>query len=517
MPALKRLVFILFFLTVVVKSLPAQNGLVYKWGETNIIDYSINDFLGEDQDFLYAYVSRGSYAKPVVYLNKYSARDYSFSKTIEIKILNPKGNEFAETGKQNVQCAAIKMINNRFFLFSSYQDKERNTNTFYVSEFNSNGESVSRPEEMYVIENTDKKSAGWFTIFFSGNLQRIGLLVKPVGYQETSLPYTVKVFDSNIKPLYKKEVTGNPAYVHGIYTIDDLGNIALTTHTEELTADDKRNTKGANNKFIITTIDAESGDVFYHSLLFPVEGNTGYMNSCLTKFNRNGEVICSGNMDYENNKVKTTDGYFFVKYSVKKQEPLVMKTVLFSGQFLDYYVQDGKKTGSKLLQDFECQNVFPAADGGAFLVFEKFYWGKDARSSGPVIIVKTNADGTAAWEKMILKDQPGDYNNGNYFRNLSFMAGDKLYIIYNDNPDNENSKSIKEIIPVKKDFYSSQVIVKSFTNGGDVQKENFVQPNNLKLIFRPGNTFYNVPHTVYTMIFENGCKCHRFGKINWKE
>lgn len=511
----RTLFILLMVLTGYINSLKAQAGLNFKVGEINIIDYRTLEFLGEDNEFLYSLVSRWTDGKKTLNVNKYLAKDYSFVKSPEIKILDPEGRDFPETEKPEVKCEAVKMFNGKFFLISSYFDKSRKSNTCFVSEFDGNGKPTTKPVPLHTITTGTNKNKGSFQVSFSKDNQYMAVVsYLDAGNKDGASTVNLKVFKTGADLLFTKDVLLPYRYYSGagVY-VSPIGDVVINTKTESLTSEEKKSAKGALTKYEMSTIEILSGNIFHHTILFPDEKNKCYTDDCNIRFDDNGNVICIGEIDSENGKAETTSGYYFIKYSTAKQEPLEKKTFYFTNSFLEKNIQDEKLHQSKHLKGFYLNLLFPATDGGFFLVFTNLVFGNVHSRSGSVIIVKTDATGAIAWEQMILKDQPGDYNNKNYYGCMAFMSGGKLRIIYNDNPDNINTQSIKDIKPVKDFYEGSKVFIKTYNNNGTVETDKFEQPTNLKLIFRPDDTFYNVPEVVYTMIFENGCKCHRFGKI----
>jgi len=188
---------------------------------------------------------------------------------------------------------------------------------------------------------------------------------------------------------------------------------------------------------------------------FAVDLGKSYINSADIKINtQNNNLICSGFYNDQDNEV--LKGLFY--FEIDNTGNVTRKN---NKDFPQEFVEEFKKNkGTKkdkknnddddlgLSKSFTVDKVYARADGGAYLLAEFYYTYTRCytTSSGTrcntyyihndILTVNISADGTIDWFHRIPKKQT-EVNIHKYSSYISTMYKDNLYVLFNDNPKNQ--------------------------------------------------------------------------------
>ncbi len=210
----------------------------------------------------------------------------------------------------------------------------------------------------------------------------------------------------------------------------------------------------------------------YHVIAYLNQGNEirdyevnlqgKFINDMQVSLTENGDIVGAGfYSDVSGSQIK---GSFFLSIDGQTKQIVKNSMLPFSFEFVTEGYSDGKKKraikkkekkarkgeedSGPELAEFEFRELIMREDGGALVLAEQYFIRShtryDAQSKSystyftyhyrDIIVVNINPDGTVAWNCRIPKNQNG--GNSHYFSYTSMVYGDKIYLLFNDHPNN---------------------------------------------------------------------------------
>ncbi len=466
-------------------------------------DYNLDKIVYEDKLSFYMLATSLQMENAKVFLKRFSIKDFTLENDVELSVPDAPGKKLAFEG--------LQAINDHLYLFSSYYDKEKKSNTLFVNSIDRNGKPDGELKEIDVTTEATRKFHGIYDLQVSKKETKIVTYRQEENFEKEPVKFTLKVFDNTFKLLWKKNVElkyTNEEYTFKSYSVDDNGNACVFAFVK-LSTEEKKKYNGDFFKYVLFVFSNEHGSMTEHTII-PPDNSIHFINAKYAVNDKN-EIIVAGVYDLENKIKGKMSGSFFFKLDPAKPEPLVYRSTPLSDTFLNSWMQDKKMQRSSLLEDYRCNTVYPTGDGGAMAIYATENGGGH---SGPVIIIRYKEDGSVAWEKIILKNQPGGMNNFAFSSQASFYDAKNLYIIYNDNPGNLTTKEAKEIKEVKDFEKESTIVMKSISADGTI--ENVQLPWKSaeieKIIFMPLHWYDIKPGLAYIEVWGGHCKSSANGK-----
>ncbi|CAN5869987.1 hypothetical protein BH11BAC7_BH11BAC7_34280 [soil metagenome] len=340
--------------------------------------------------------------------------------------------------------------------------------------------------------------------------------IEPFGKENGEFPdaygFKIRVIDSKMAKVWEKHV--RIPYSGGIFSVtdvvvDDLGNVYMVSKEWQPRKEAKAlRTEGKPDfRYHLYKYSANGEDEFE----MPVEFGDKFISAIDLKTNQNGDMIASG--FYSNSAISKSEetfgikGAFYICIHGKTNE---IKTQTFTA-FEKDFITEGlgarqKQKAEKVedgpeLDDYYMDELLFNPDGSATLIAEQYtdftnigyysngYGGTYASGHTyyhfkNILVITFNPDGSIKWKRKIQKDQTSADDGGRYSSYVFATIGDKLYFIYNDNPDNLNlmpREAIHKHVVTKK----AAVILAEIDNNGEVSKELLMNAERFELMVCP--------------------------------
>ena len=172
----------------------------------------------------------------------------------------------------------------------------------------------------------------------------------------------------------------------------------------------------------------------------------------------NGDIACAGFYSNIGSSYKTNSiaGAFYITVDQESTNVKLQNYKAFDDDFLSRFMSERDVEKGHEIQNITLRNLHFLNDGSAILLAEEYsahnelialsfddgyyttsqviglinYWFDN------IVIVKIDPDGIIKWADLILKKQHTREDAGQYSSFASAFIGDKIYLIYNDNPKN---------------------------------------------------------------------------------
>jgi len=507
-----------------------------KWG--NEIEASrrqtLSGIIGSDQSGFYALKTKqgmfsGSSAE--LTLERYD-NGANLLKSVELVLKD-------EPKKRNYE--DIINVNGKYYLFTSFPDSKTKLNSLYaqtmdmasltpnndtkkVADFDYSESSWrrNRGDFMTSTSKDDSKILAFYKLPFDrGEKKRIGFVVldnlmNKIWGRDLTLPYNDELCDiERIR-------------------VDNEGKVYLQCVVYKEKRRKKRH--GEPNYEYVLLCYRDGSDK-------PDEYNINLQGKFLTDMQfsvRNSkDIICAG--FYSDKGAYSIKGAFYLTIDGTSKE---IKKQSYKEFSIDAIVENlterqKKKVEKKLekgkeveLYDYDLDNIIMREDGGALLYGEQYFVNVVTTTQpGPngtfttitnyyynyndIIVVSVNPQGDIDWVTKIPKRQVTMNDNGFYSSYYNFLRNDRIYFLFNDNPENllektNDSKKYKNFSGGK----NSVVVLAELDYNGNYTKEALFKSADAEVIIRPKVCSEISRDEV--VIFGQRRKTQRFAKIFFK-
>lgn len=238
---------------------------------------------------------------------------------------------------------------------------------------------------------------------------------------------TVRVIATVYKDIKRKVRQGKPNYEYHFFVVFDKGK-DFREHTVSL------------------------GDKFITDMRFA--------------YRPNGDIACAGFYSDKRSvmNVFTIAGAFYILIEPESTNIKLENYKEFDKEFLAHFMREAAAERGKELQNINLRSLDFLEDGSAILIAEEFleyktgfsittityeyhstYYIKTMTTTTSlwmmyeydnILALRINTDGEIEWAKVIPKKQHTAVDGGSYSSFVQVYVGDKIYLIYNDNPKN---------------------------------------------------------------------------------
>jgi hypothetical protein len=425
-----------------------------KWGKefTAPRNSSLSDIIGFDKSGFYVLRGRaGLFTSSTLSLERFD-KNLNKAKSIDL--------ELVEGGKKSY-LEEILHLNGRLLMFSSFPDQSTKNNILFVHnvskqtlmpDFNSKKKLA---EINY--EGNSKRNSGSFSFRLSNDSSKI-LIFYALPYEfGDPEKFGFLVLDNQLNTLWKKDIV--LPYRDDLFDIettkvDNYGNAYMLG----LLFKDKRRErrKGEANyeyKVLSYTDGGENSNEYSVSL------PDRFLTDMQIGVRANKDIVCAG--FYSEMGTLSIRGTFFLSIDAKTKE---IKTKSFKEFDIDFITQNmtereadraKRKEGRGReveLYEYDLDKLIVRSDGGAMLIGEQFFVKTQTYTTyinrmpttrtvtyynyNDIIMVNIDPTGNIDWAIKVPKRQVS-IDDGGFFSSYAMAINkDKIYFVYNDNPDN---------------------------------------------------------------------------------
>ncbi|HCT29916.1 MAG TPA: hypothetical protein DIW31_04120 [Bacteroidales bacterium] len=504
-----------------------------KWG--NEIEASrrqtLSGIIGSDQSGFYALKTKhGMFfgLSTELTIEKYD-NNANLLKSVELTLTDePKKRSYED----------IIKVNDKYYLFTSFTDSKTKLNSLYVQTI----------DMASLTPNNDKKKVADFDYSESSWKRNRGDFLT-----------TTSKDDSKVLAFYKLPFDRGEKKRIGFSVLDNSMNkiwsrdLALP-YNDELCDIERIRVDNEGKVYVQCTVYKEKrrakrhGEPNYEYVLLCYKNGSekpdDYKISLQGKFladmqfsvRNSKDIICAG--FYSEKGTFSIKGAFYLTIDGSSKEIIKQSYKEFS---IDALVENlterqKKKVERKLekgkeveLYEYDLDNIIMREDGGALLYGEQYFVNAvTTTQTGPngvittitnyyynyndIIIVSVNPGGDIEWVTKIPKRQVTVNDNGFYSSYYNFLRNDKIYFLFNDNPQNllektNDSKKYKNFSGGK----NSVVVLAELDYNGNYTKDALFKSADAEVIIRPKVCSEISKDEV--VIFGQRRKTQRFAKI----
>ncbi len=356
----------------------------------------------------------------------------------------------------------------KLWLFSSYLNRSQDELQLYLSYINPKSlERIGEERQIAAVKRSGRlfKSEGHFDLRFSKGKERMAIITHYPFAKNEFEKVKVNLFSSTTGEVQWEKEFEIP-YKEDLFAIESTridgdGNFYVLgkRYADGLVGKMKETKDGEKNYGYVIVGYFNNGQ---DQRNFELQLEDKYISDLQLAINQKGEMICAG--FYTNTDRSGLSGSYFMRLNPLTKEVITQSLKEFNIDFVTQnFSQKAKKKAKKReakgkevgLTKYELDEMVLRDDGGVMLIGEQYFVEVVSYSrQGPngmttmqttnhyyhndIIVVNINAQGQIEWTDKIPKRQHTTNDGGFYNSYLLGARGDKIFIIFNDNPKNLN-------------------------------------------------------------------------------
>ncbi|MDB5227573.1 MAG: hypothetical protein JWN78_1766 [Bacteroidota bacterium] len=415
----------------------------------------------------------------------------------------------------------IYYAKNNFLIFLSRHEKKSDETKYYVANMDMNG-SVGTAKEYFTANSATFAEAASNSFSYSYDSTKF-LILSERGYvpyggwgayrhgnkaQKEDEKEIITVLNSDGTKAWQKAIVIENKEDRDIYISQQAvaPNGDAFFLLKEYKDDKRRETirdesgkKVPGYKYRLLKVSNNGNTLKYYDINL---GNL-YLNSADIKINtQTNNLICSGFYNDQDNEV--LKGLFYLEIDntgniIKKNNKDFPDDFIAEFKKHKETTKDRKNNPDKddgLSKSFRVDKVYTRPDGGAFLLSEFYYSYRVCTTSSngmttchvhyisnDILVVNIGADGKIDWFHRIPKRQHevDFYNFSSY---VSTVYNNKLYILFNDNPKNEDNEDDEKSANTVR-FKKSVCMIHAIDKDEKVTKQELFKNDDIETVLRP--------------------------------
>lgn len=272
------------------------------------------------------------------------------------------------------------------------------------------------------------------------------------GRKDESAKYSLLVIDKDLNKIWSKEYVLQGKLKNHIIEnakIDNFGDAYLLLSTTI----DKKLERPEDEKFRLITIKS-SGQLIDE---FDISLKGIFINGLNFKVLKNNTIICAG--FYSAKGVNSIKGVVYYSIDTETKQVIHQSTKEFDFEFITADLSENRRnklrestrsTAIPELPKFNLDQLILRGDGGALLLAEQYdfsvysyydyfsrnYTNRYIYMYDDIVAISVNPNGDIDWATRIPKHQETQDDEGIYSSYCYGVTGDKIILLYNDNPKN---------------------------------------------------------------------------------
>ncbi len=387
--------------------------------------------------------------------------------------------------------------NGRIFVFGSFYNANLGKSFLFYQEMDK--KTLTNKGNLVKVSEVKSKSKyrqGKFRNTVSRDKSKIVLVDESSFKKGETEEFHITVYDVDLNKLWEKSVklpySSELFSINQVY-VDNDGNFYLSGIVYQEVVKSKRNGKPNYNYSIIAFREQGNATKEYKAQLkdkFITDLSFGVLES-------EGSIVCGG--FFSEKGTFSIKGTFFMSIDAVSESIKKQGIKEFDKDFLEEFMSESKASKGKELFEYDLKELVLKDDGGAVLIAEQYFIEQvtvsSSSSSGQVststttyynyndiIVTNVNPDNTIAWTVKVPKRQ-STRGYGYYSSYISMVKGDKVHLVFNDNPSNLNVKDPKRIANFN--GKESVITMATITSNGNYEKVLFASNSAEQVIMRP--------------------------------
>ncbi|MCA6363327.1 MAG: hypothetical protein IM638_09830 [Bacteroidetes bacterium] len=415
-----------------------------------------------------------------------------------------------------------RMFNGHLFMFWVASDLRTYTLTNLVQEVDKQTlMPVGSLRELNKIEFPGRRSmnraigyGGVSSVVTSEDESKV-MLTRPEEREEEDSPTSnekiiIEVYDDQLNKLWEKTVTiPRPRDQFNVQSIriENDGTIYIrgAEYQERATARSSRRSGKPDFDYYIYRI-TENGGAMKE---IPVNLEGKFVTDVIATTALNGDIVLAG--FYSERGTYSIKGVFYQRMSGSSEQMVASRMTEFDKAFITQYasqrevkrIEKRERRGEEAeLFEFDMDKFLLRADGGGTLVAEQYYMyvetittpGANGQTTtrtiyhyiyNDILVLNFSADGELVWKCKIPKRQHTT-NDGGYYSSYALMVqGDRLFFVYNDNPNNLTLEENQAPADFSRNRRELAVVLAEVDADGKLTRELLIATERGDVIVRP--------------------------------
>lgn len=448
-----------------------------------------------------------------------------------------------ESGKKEMVYESILHINDKLYLFTTYQDQKTKMNSLYVQTIDKN--SLSPNSEAKKLVDIDysgnrKSNSGEYSISLSKDASKVLVFYNQPYDKGEKEKFGFSVFDNAMNLIWNKSVTlpyNDELFDIERKRVDNEGNVYLlnTVYKEK-----RRKKRHGEPNYQYTILSYKKGVEAVNE--YPIDLPGKFVTDMQFTIANNHDIVCAG--FYSDQGTYSIKGTYYISIDAKTKAIKSQSykefsiDVLFENltekqqKRLEKKIEKGKEVE---LYEYDLDNIILRDDGGAMLVGEQYFVNivttTQTMSTGTgttttttttyyynyndIIVVNIDPKGQIEWVKKIPKRQVTTNDGGFYSSYVISITNGKLYFVFNDNPKNllEKTTDSKKFATFSNQKGSIAVLVE-VDKDGNYTKEPLFKTVDAEVMIRPKVCEQISSNEI--VLFGQRKKAERFARLTFK-
>jgi len=354
----------------------------------------------------------------------------------------------------------VAFLDGHLYAYFIYVNKKSDeTDLFYQPVNNKTLMLSGTPEKIAAIDYESKGKQGEFKYNISKDKKTIAITGIRHAEKEENEQFHVYVFDANMERMWDKDVTlkyDSKLFVNEGVLLDNKGNIYMRARIYNEVVKEKK--KGEPNYYYKILSYRNNGSDYKE---YSVNLKDKFITDLGCKVTDDDKLAIAG--FYSDKGTTSIKGVCFMLVDAESQEIIKQGSKDFDASFLELFRRKdiNKKKDDPEIYEYDLDNIVVRSDGGALLLAEQYYVYVVTTTSrqgtlvttrtdyyyhyNDIIAININPDMSIQWATKIPKRQT-TVNDGGYYSSYSYaVKEDKIYLVFNDDPDNLNQTDPRSI------------------------------------------------------------------------
>ncbi|MCH2197209.1 MAG: hypothetical protein MK081_00375 [Flavobacteriales bacterium] len=421
----------------------------------------------------------------------------------------------------------LMMVDGRLLLITSFIEKRSDIRSLYGTWMNKEGQALDLPVLLSQITLNRRNENQTFGIQLSEDSSMVFIYNESTLDRRSNERFSFKVVDLDLETVWKKELElpyRSELLEINQYLLDSKGQL----HMMSGIASDKRNNtqnerRLSEKRYIVISFDPVANKVKE----LEVDLGDKWVTATTFAIDDQGDLAIGG--FYSNDRYFSIAGSFFFRVSAETKKVISSGLEPFETSFLKKFMSDRRADRGDELNDFYFDHMVRRPDGGATLVAEQYYIVSRYRSDittgrqeiinyyhyNDIILVDVAADGKVNWTNRIAKEQISSNDKGPYSSYALTADQDSIYILFNDDPANEEYlKQNPENSPKTLNSLKSSVVTKIAVGlDGTMTRETMFKSKKEETVLKP--KVHISPESGELFIYARFRKQYRFGRLEF--
>ena len=525
---MQKLFILLTLISMSALAQPSQ--LNVKWGKefTAPRNSTVADIIGYDPSGFYVLKanSGGLFSSSALLLDRFD-NNLNPAKSIEL--------ELTEEGKK-AYLEDIVHLSGKLLMFTSFPNQRTKQNTLFVQPVNKqtlipdNTKKKKLAEINY--EGNSRRNSGSFSFRMSQDSSKVLIFYSlPYDYRDPE-KFGFLVMDKDLNVTWQKDITlpyRDDLFDVESVKVDNYGNVYILGLLFKDVRRAKR--KGeANYQYKVLAYTDNGANETEYAVSLPNK----FLTDMQIGIRSNKDIVCAG--FYSDNGTLSIRGTFFLTVDAKTKEIKTENYKEFDIGFITQNMTERQAEKAKRreergqeqeLFEYDLDKLIVRSDGGALLIGEQYFVKTVTYTSyingrpstrtvtyyyyNDIIVVNINPNGDIAWTVKVPKRQ-SSVNDGGFYSSYAMATNkDKIYFVFNDNPDNLDYSGVGRVseTPTR-----NQVVTVVSVNTKGEMKRQLLGAGAGEVIIRP-KVCEQISYS-QMLLFGQRRKTQQFGRIEFE-